>query len=233
MANEKKGNLVDKAYDVLRKKILSMEFKPGDYLNEKALMKELKVGRTPLRQAIILLKENSLVEQEPHRSPYIKEYSLFEVKELFESLIVLEKNVTYLACHRITDSAINKLTKIQDKIDELIQNKDLWEFNNYKINNYNLEFHKTIADASNNRFLAKMHRDIRTRINRLAYIPVSEDENGDLDREKHKQMILEDHHNILKCLKNRDSKKIETVSIDHVNRFQKRITNFLMKVDYI
>ena len=54
MTISKKGNLVEKAYDALKKKILCMEFKPGDYLNEKALMEELGIGRTPLRQAIIL-----------------------------------------------------------------------------------------------------------------------------------------------------------------------------------
>ena len=183
MTISKKGNLVEKAYDALKKKILCMEFKPGDYLNEKALMEELGIGRTPLRQAIILLKENNLVEAEPHRSPYIKEYSLLEVKELFETLMIIEKNVTYLACLRITDRVINKLSKIQDNIDQIVQNKDLWDTYNYKINNYNLEFHKLIAESSNNRFLARMHNDVRTRINRLAYIPVGQGESGSPDSE--------------------------------------------------
>ena len=228
MAIVKKGNLVDKAYDALRKKILYMDFKPGSYLDEKALMKEIGIGRTPLRQAIILLKKDNLVEGEPHRSPYVKEFSLGEVKELFETLIILEKNVSYLACLRITNGAINKLSKINDDIDQAIQNKNFWE-----INNYNLEFHKIIAEASNNRFLARMHRDIRMQVDRLSYFSVSQEENENIGREKHNQTISRDHHNILKCLKNRDSKKIENISIAHVRRFQDRIASFLMNIDYI
>lgn len=96
MAKLRKGDLVDKAYSSLKKKIITQEIKPGEYLDEKVLMKELGVGRTPLRQAIILLKKDNFVEGQPNKSPYVKEFSIGEVKELFETLMIIEKNITYL-----------------------------------------------------------------------------------------------------------------------------------------
>ena len=59
--NLKRGNNASQAYELLKKKIITLQIKPGEYLDEKGLMKELKIGRTPLREAILLLKNEKLL----------------------------------------------------------------------------------------------------------------------------------------------------------------------------
>ena len=107
MELKKQGDLVEKAYRALRKQIITNRLKPGEYLDEKKLISELSIGRTPLRQAFHLLKNENFVEWKPHRSPYIKELSIGEVRELFEALIIVEKNITYLFSQAIIGNALN------------------------------------------------------------------------------------------------------------------------------
>ena len=42
--------LKDKIYEAIRQKILAGQYKPGEPLNERALMDEYKIGKTPLRE---------------------------------------------------------------------------------------------------------------------------------------------------------------------------------------
>ena len=114
----KKSNLATQAYEILKKKIIKREIKPGEYLNEKVLMDETGVGLTPLRQAILLLKNEDLVESQPHRSAYVKDFSLEEVKELIEALVLLEKKITELSILRITAPELKRLKELLTLIDQ-------------------------------------------------------------------------------------------------------------------
>lgn len=228
MTNYKRGELVDNAYNILKKKIITQDIKPGEYLDEKILMKELGIGRTPLRQAIMLLKKDNFIEGQPNKSPYVKEFSLGEVKELFETLMIIEKNITYLAVLRVTDEEIKRIEAIQTDIDKAIQEKVFW-----KITDYNLRFHHIIALASKNRYLFEIHKNIRSQAERLSYIAVSQELETAAGIDKHNKRISAQHHELIKCLKERDTKQIEVTAIEHIKLFQNRILNSLIDLSYL
>jgi DNA-binding GntR family transcriptional regulator len=228
MTIRKKGDLVAQAYETLRKKIITLQIRPGEYLVEKALMAELKIGRTPLRQAILLLKNDNFVEGQPHRSPYVKELNLDEVKELFETLMILEKNITYLAALRIVEADLGSLEEVQGNLERAIGKKDFWH-----IARYNLEFHQLIAKAGRNRFLEKMHHNTRLQAERLSYIAVSRELDDAASRDDHNRRICEQHNNLIACLRKKDQKKIEALSVAHVRLFQGRILKSLMEISFL
>lgn len=228
MNKEIKENLVDKAYNALKKMIIIQEIKPGEYLNEKLLMSELNIGRTPLRQAILLLKNDNFVEGQPNKSPYVKEFSLGEAKELFETLMIIEKNITFLATLRITQRELEKIKKTQRSIDRAIHDKIFW-----KITDHNLEFHRLIAEASGNRFLRKVHQDIRLQAERLSYVAVKGESINNPAIDNHNQKISEQHQDIINCLENHDTKRIENIAIDHVKLFRDRIFNSLKDLSHL
>ena len=160
MSKTKKVSQVERVYDDLKKRIIKQDIKPGEYLDENSLMKDMGVGRTPLRQAVLLLKNENFIEGQPNKTPYIKDFSLDDVKELYEALAILEKNIVYLAAIRISDQELQKILCVQKDHDIIIEKmrhkldpKTLervgWEFTDL-----NFEFHRLIAKASNNRFLS-------------------------------------------------------------------------------
>jgi len=228
MAPAKEGNLVDKAFRILRKKILVNEIKPGEYLDEKDLIKELGIGRTPLRQAIILLKRENLVEGQPHKTPYVKEFSLAEVKELFETLVIVEKNVNYLASQRINETDLVKISKLHDEMEQAFKNKD-----SLAINDLNLQFHMAISEAGKNRYLSNIHKNIRVQADRLSYMAVSREFGNARSLEEHNKKILKHHSTIIKGLERHDSTLTEKITIEHIRLFQNRIIRSFMDIDYI
>lgn len=71
----------DYAYRVLRRNIMQFQLKPGDVLNEAELSEQLGMSRTPIHEALILLKNEDLVDILPHRSSTVSYISLKYIRE--------------------------------------------------------------------------------------------------------------------------------------------------------
>ena len=238
MPKSRKGNLVELAYDALKRKIIKRDLKPGEYLDEKLLMKEIDIGRTPLRQALLLLKNENFIESQPNKSSYIKEFSLDEVKELYETLAILEKNVAYLAALRLTARELDAIKAVQGELDEVIVKTEAnldpdeherlcWEFNDL-----NFEFHSLISMASKNRFLQKTHHAMRMQAERFSYITFLRILENSSGKTEYNQNISRQHHEIIGCLERRDTERIVAIVVDHAVFFQNQIFNSMMEISY-
>ena len=84
------------AYRVLKDNIMSLELKPGELLSESDLSEKLNISRTPIREVIMRLKGEHLIEVKPQAGTYV---SLID-KEIIEEAIfmrsLLEKEVLNL-----------------------------------------------------------------------------------------------------------------------------------------
>jgi DNA-binding GntR family transcriptional regulator len=218
----KKGSNAIQAYQLLKKKIITSEIKPGEHLDEKKLMEELGIGRTPLREAILLLKNEKFLEGQPNKPSYVKETTLKGAKDLLETLVIIERDATFLAAQRINDHQLDELKKIQIRIEQAIEERNSWEI----ISN-NIEFHLVISHASDNEYIQQFHRIIRNVAQCLSYLSVSHEINGSTSLEEHNDSIMAEHRKLIACLENRDLERIEALSIEHIKHFQNRILNYL------
>ena len=57
------------AYQALRSRIITMELKPGDPLNDRELAEELGISRTPMREALLMLNLARMVDIKPRAEP--------------------------------------------------------------------------------------------------------------------------------------------------------------------
>ena len=71
----------DYAYRILRRNIMQFQLKPGDLLNEAELSEQLGMSRTPIHEALILLRNEELVDILPHRSSTVSYISLKYIRE--------------------------------------------------------------------------------------------------------------------------------------------------------
>ena len=62
-------NARDLAYHTVRSRIITMELKPGDPLNDRELAEELGISRTPMREALIMLNIAHMVTIKPRAAP--------------------------------------------------------------------------------------------------------------------------------------------------------------------
>ena len=78
-------NARDLAYHTVRSRIITMELKPGDPLNDRELAEELGISRTPMREALILLNNAHMVAIKPQSGTHVApiDLHLMELEQFF------------------------------------------------------------------------------------------------------------------------------------------------------
>jgi DNA-binding GntR family transcriptional regulator len=143
---------VERAYEGIRRRIFEGALRPGDRLGEEQLAILTRTSRTPVREALRRLAGEGLVITGPNRRSHVAEFDPAEVDAVFEIRARLESYAAELACKRIGDSELAKLTALADRIEALgpeVSNASLADF--LELNN---SFHEIILQAAGSRQLA-------------------------------------------------------------------------------
>ncbi len=113
----------DVAYDYIRKRILSGDFPPGHPLMTEVLSKEIKVSRTPVRDALRKLETDGLVTIRAHIGASVKKMNLREFREMSDLRLALESHAAGLAAANRTETdlaaikfALEAMRVLTDKI---------------------------------------------------------------------------------------------------------------------
>ena len=80
-------------YENLKKRVINHSMKPGDALNESVLSKELKISKTPIREALQQLEKEGFIENIPGKGAFVSRISFQDIRELFEIREILECEV--------------------------------------------------------------------------------------------------------------------------------------------
>jgi len=78
------------AYDTLKRRIVLNEHKPGLPINENALCEEMKISKTPIREALQHLEREGFVQTIPGRGSFVTHITVQDVREIFESREIIE-----------------------------------------------------------------------------------------------------------------------------------------------
>src|SRR5215831_6174202 len=106
------ASLRDAAYDAIKHRIITCAFRPGEYVNELQLSSALKIGRTPVHQALDRLMIEGMVEVIPRKGVIVKPVSLNEVLQIIEVRLINECYCASLAAERANNSDIADLADV-------------------------------------------------------------------------------------------------------------------------
>lgn len=112
---------VEKAYDALRERIYSGTLRTGDRLKEREICAELKVSRTPVREALRRLQADGLVIIEPRRGGVVAGINADEVDEIYSLGILLESFAARLAAERAGEADLVELDELLDAMEDALQ----------------------------------------------------------------------------------------------------------------
>ncbi|MDB6167221.1 MAG: GntR family transcriptional regulator [Verrucomicrobia bacterium] len=101
--------LPDHVYAVLKQRILSCAVQPNERLIEKKLCEELRISRTPLREALNRLSHEELVSFQPHAGYRVAGITLAGFRNLIELRSIVEPQAAALAAERATPGDIAAL----------------------------------------------------------------------------------------------------------------------------
>ena len=99
----------DRAYDYIRKRILSGDYQPGQHLMVKTVSNELEISPTPVRDALRQLEADGLVTIRPRLGAQVNAMGLKEFRDLCELRLVLETHTAGLAAQRRTEHELREM----------------------------------------------------------------------------------------------------------------------------
>jgi len=116
--------LFEAADGVIRKLIFSRALKPGEWIDEKALSRELGISRTPLREALKVLHNEGLVKLVPRRGCFVAKLSDRDFQEIYEMIGLLEAASAARAAERASPADVARLGKITQRMMQMAEQRD-------------------------------------------------------------------------------------------------------------
>ncbi len=143
----------------IEERIATGIYLPGTRLDETELASEFGVSRTPIREALIQLSSEGLIEMRPRRGAIVTEISPQRLVEMFEVMAELEAMCGRLAARRISPDEETALKEAHAAGEEALNEGDPDQY--YYLNE---TFHQIICEASHNGFLAEQAALLRRRL---------------------------------------------------------------------
>lgn len=213
MAEHGRSSQFERALASLRSRILGGQFPAGERLGETALAEQLGVSRTPLRQAMERLVEESLLERIETGGCRIASFSFDEIVDAIEIRGVLEGTAARFAAERGADQTLLLRTEtVLSELDAAFANSKDVHFPTYVRGN--ADFHDLIAHMAGSAIVAR-------EVARATRLPVASpsaflqgqemvpDFRESLRRAQHQ------HWNILDAIKNREGSRAEALMREH------------------
>ena len=195
-------------------RIITCAFKPGEYINELQLSSLLKIGRTPVHQALDRLMLEGMVEVIPRKGVIVKPVSLNEVLQIIEVRLINECYCARLAAERANDADIAEM-------DDILKRTRHWASLRNVVNMMLLdrEFHLSVARAAKNDVVAELLRTLHERSLRFWFISLNEP--------KQCESVHEQHAAILGAIRRRDPDEAEAGMRRHIESFRANLSQFL------
>lgn len=207
----------DYAYRVLRGNIMSLELKPGELLSEIELSETLGISRTPIREVLMKLKAEHLIEVKPQSGTFVSLIDLDLVQEARFMRFTLEEKVLKLACEHFPEEMFIELEK-NLYAQQILAGIDGGEKEFHKLDN---QFHELFFLGVNKENVWKSILNISTHYNRMRLLSQAEDPKRD---------VVEQHREFIDVIKNKEIDKVEALIAEHM-KYTKKSWDHLIKED--
>ena len=151
--------IADQAYEYLYRQIVTCNYLPGQDIGEKQLIESTGLGRTPLREALLALQKEGLVEIFPRKGMRITPFTPKNVNDLYHTRKLIEPTVIseYKALY-----SKSVLLEYLGKFEEMdaVENLDSFQLD--------VQFHSYLVGITQNQILIDMYRTLMIQQIRLA-----------------------------------------------------------------
>ncbi len=205
-----------RAYELIREMITTLELEPGSPIDEGALAQGLDMGLVPVRGALRLLIHDHLVDAPP-RGLFVAKINLPDLEQISEMRLLLESYCVRLAAKNALPDDLAVLEalcqeQVQIPPDQLRKLFDL-----------DHKFHQAIARAAKNKYLAQILEDFYGQSKRLWYLA--------LPKLEFLPAAVETHLELVEAIKRKDSKRAEQIMREHIQSFYDKVFQILSEMD--
>jgi DNA-binding GntR family transcriptional regulator len=200
-------SLKEIAYLRFRQALITLRYKPGEYLNTAQVMEDLELGRTPINQAIHRLEGEGLIQIIPRKGVMVSPLSIDDALRLIDVRLANELLCIQLVCKKITKKELEYLKTIHEQVIQATNDQDA-----SKMMTLDCQFHEALSEISDNKWLADFLSVIHAQAQRFWAFTLS--------NENHMQEVVEEHHEIISALENKDLEKATEAVTSHILSFK-------------
>jgi DNA-binding GntR family transcriptional regulator len=208
MAIEERPLIAEQAYFKLRDRIVTLKLPPGAPLREDELMRELNIGRTPLREAVKRLELENLVTVLPRRGTRVTDVQIADIVHITELRAELEGHAAALAAVRLDDEERRRAEELRRALEDAGGEPEA-------LMRLDEDVHRLVWQACGNPYMDATLERLFALSLRVWHLV--------LDRVPGLSASVHDQRRLLDALIARDGGRARTLMRDHVLAFQREI----------
>ncbi len=190
-------------YGELKRRVVLLEYEPGQVLREKDLIEEFGVSRTPVREALIRLETEGLVRIVPNQGTFVSEVSFQQLRDVFEIRSFLVRLTGQLAAARITEDELKQVKSLVGRMRKEKSSKTLMRLDS--------ELHDLINRTTKNEVLVRILGMLRDQAVRIWKFSHAED--------AYWSGLHEEFEELIEALQRRDEEACGLILENHAKRF--------------
>ncbi len=202
--------LADRAYAGLRERIVTLQIKPGDPIDEDQVSRELGMGRTPVREAIKRLALEKLVTVFPRRGTFASDINITDLAHISDVRILVEGHAAQRAAQRLTESERAELIALLDEVKDGAAGED-----RRALMDLDGRVHRFIYRCADNPYLAETCDRYFNLSLRIWYLA--------LDRMPGLPGHVGGHHEVLTAIAAGDPARAGALLGEHIRSFERSI----------
>ncbi|MBV2143326.1 GntR family transcriptional regulator [Falsochrobactrum sp. TDYN1] len=219
-SERKRGSGVKMVYDLLRDEILDLVLAPGSPIDEVQLAERFKMSRTPIREALVRLAGEGLIDTLPNRSTLVSNIDFLNMHTYFDALTLMYRVTTQLAAKNHRPSDLEIIAGHQAEFAAAVKAQDA-----LAMIATNAALHLAIAEAGRNPYftsLFKRLQDEGRRILRLYYQSYND---------RLPKRFVEEHDEMIAAIAARDTKLAERLAGAHAEQIVSQVQKLVMRDD--
>ena len=218
VAERKAGrSLYDRAYDLLKEMILKGDLSPGFSALEKEMADRLGMSRTPVREALIRLENDGLIEVLPRRGFRVSQIHMEDIREIFQVLSVLEVAAGEILAEQSDEARNPAIENLDQAVDDMaaalsIDDLDGWAKADER-------FHSILLENCGNNRLARMAFTFWDQAHRVRLVT--------LRLRPKPEGSTNDHRKLVDAIRGGDGDAAREIHRQHRKRYMKMLMQLL------
>ncbi len=197
----KKEALQEQVYRRIKERIISCEMLPGSVVSEDSLASEFGTSRTPIREALLRLQREHLIDIYPRQGTFVSPISVQDIYEIYQIRLLLEPKIARISSRRMDRGVLEQFLKLFTTMDMgSISFKDWFQ--------YDRDLHDYIVECTQNKHLIEMYRVVMDQNQRMRILA------GRLP--KRIESTNQEHIAIIQAFLSQDEERIEQVMSAHI-----------------